>query len=85
MEQNRLFYIFIILCELILTASISTLPGGPFLKFRRASYFASYVFLILVTAAVLLFQRLTRKGRFCYHHYFAVENLYIAFLSLWAV
>ena len=85
MEQNRLFYIFIILCELILTASISTLPGGPFLKFRRASHFASYVFLILVTAAVLLFQRLTRKGRFCYHHYFAVENLYIAFLSLWAV
>lgn len=85
MDQNRLFYIFIIVCELILAASISSLPGGPFLKFRRASYFAAYVSLILASAAVLLFQHLTRKGRFGYQRYFQAENLYIAFLSLWAV
>lgn len=85
MDQNRLLYIFIILCELILAASISALPGGPFLKFRRTSYFFAYVFLILVTASILLFQHLTRKGQFRYHHYFAAENFYIAFLSLWAV
>ncbi len=85
MAQNRLLYIFIILCELILAASISALPGGPFLKFRRASYFFAYTFLILITAAILLIQYLTRKGKFRYHHYFAAENLYIVFFSLWAV
>lgn len=84
-NRQLLIQAFILLSQIIMVFSISTRPGGPFLKPRRTAYFSLYILLILITLLILGIKILYRKNiEKNFNIFFKLEYGYMFFLCLWS-
>lgn len=84
-NRQLLIQVFILLSQIIMVFSISTRPGGPFLKPRRTAYFSLYILLILITLLILGIKILYRKNiEKNFNIFFKLEYGYMFFLCLWS-
>lgn len=85
-KRDFIFYLFIIGFELVMVASISLRPGGPFLKPRREAYFIMYLLLIAMTICVILSNHWVDKSKEkAARRYFIIEHTYMAFFVFWGI
>ena len=83
-KMHTVFQLVILVSQFLMIFSISTLPGGPFVKPRRTAYFCMYMVLILCTLLILLAKVLLKeKIMERYAVYSRVEMAYIILICFW--
>lgn len=85
-KRNLVIRILMVVFEFVMLATISVRPGGPFAKPRRIVYFILYLTMVLSCLLTIWIQyRNGQKKEQISRRYFAVENLFWGFVSIWGV
>ncbi|MBS7007246.1 GGDEF domain-containing protein [Anaerostipes sp.] len=83
-KMHAAFQLVILACQILMLFSISTLPGGPFVKPRRTAYFCMYMGLILCTLLYLFAKVLIKKKIVEYYKaYSRAEFIYMILICFW--
>lgn len=83
-KMHAVFQLVILACQILMLFSISTLPGGPFVKPRRTAYFCMYMFLVLCTLLSLLTKALLKEKIMERYGLFSrMELAYIILICFW--
>lgn len=84
LKSHAVFQFLILGCQILMIFSISSLPGGPFVKSRRSAYFCMYIILIFCTLLSLLAKAvLRRKITECYRVFNRMELVYMILVCFW--
>lgn len=83
-KMHAVFQLVILVCQILMLFSISTLPGGPFVKPRRTAYFCMYMVLVLCTLLSLLVKALLKEKIMERYGLFSrMELAYIILICFW--
>lgn len=83
-KMHSVFQLVILACQILMLFSISTLPGGPFVKPRRTAYFCMYMVLVLCTLLSLLAKALLKEKLMERYGLFSrMELAYIILICFW--
>ena len=83
-KMHKVFQLVILACQILMLFSISTLPGGPFVKPRRTAYFCMYMVLVLCTLLSLLTKALLKEKIMERYGLFSrMELAYIILICFW--
>lgn len=83
-KMHTVFQLLILGCQILMLFSISTLPGGPFVKPRRTAYFCMYILLIVFTILSLLVKAVLRKKVTDHYRIFSrIELVYTVVICFW--